>query len=687
MKNKLDFNLTNLGFITVSAISPNVYIGNPKKNIEEIKKYIKSVDSDVIVFPELSLTGYTCGDLFNQSILHEQVINHLIRFEYYLNETNKHKNKIIVIGAPLKFGNKLYNCAVVYANCKIVAIIPKKYLPNYNEFYEKRWFSSWDIDEIKEYFINNFIDESLSHTVPFGSNIIIQDFRNDIKLGIEICEDLWMPISPSNYLALGGANIIANLSASNDIVGKNEYRKDLVKMQSAKNICGYIYCSASPSESTSDVVFSGHKIIADNGKINCETNYKNNVLTGYIDISKCENDRQKFNSFNDNNNVPKMHIVNIETKKVKNSFVPEYFIDNQPFVPKNKTKRIQRCLEIIDIQALGLAQRLKKINCKKVVLGISGGLDSTLALLICLKTFNINKLDIKGIIGITMPGFGTSNRTKNNSNLLMDALHITSYSIDIKEACNIHLRDINHENHNFDITYENVQARERTQILMDMANKENAIVVGTGDLSELALGWCTYNGDHMSMYAVNVSIPKTLIKYIIETFKDNFEDLLLETKNIDFETAKRVLKDILDTPVSPELLPPDKNGKISQVTENSIGKYIYHDFFLYNTIRNGFSPFKTVVLAFIAFESDTKEKQLEIINTAKIFYSRFFSQQFKRNCLPDGPKVGSVSLSPRGDWRMPSDGDSEIWLDELKTIEMLIKHDDLNNLLNEKFNL
>lgn len=649
--------------VKVAAIAPKkIAIGNPRENAEYIKDILNNIEdsTQIVVFPELCLTGYSCGDLFGNQLLIDKSLEYL---KDLINYSNKDNCPLFVVGIPIRKDNGLYNCGAIINKGKLLALIPKTYLPNYNVFYDMRNFKSSKhrLNDTYHFEINNEIKE-----IPFSPNVLIKGINNDVCLGIEICEDLWVPIAPSRYHCLNGANIILNLSASNETIGKAKYRKDLLRNLTSTCNCGYVYASASSDESTTDNVFSGHLLIAENGNIQYESSFPNNeeILYGEIDIDKCMNDRYINTSYmehEEKNNYKIIHTI------IKNNLDELYNkkIDLYPFVPKGNID--ERAKEVINIQAKGLAQRLSKINCKKVVLGISGGLDSTLALLVSLKAFEMNNYDKKGIIGITMPCFGTTKRTKNNSIELMEALGITSYEIDIKEACNVHYKDINHDPSLLDITFENVQARERTQVLMDMANKHNAIVVGTGDLSELALGWCTYNGDHMSMYGVNASIPKTLIRYLVNYFAK-----ILEVEN---KEASNILKDILNTPVSPELLPPNEDGTIKQITENSIGSYVTHDFIMYYMLRFNFTPSKIYKMYLSAIKQYNKENGiLEEINKDiilkdfKTFYNRFFSQQFKRNCLPDGVKVGSISLSPRGDWKMPSDANRNLWLEDLNNL-------------------
>jgi NAD+ synthase (glutamine-hydrolysing) len=659
-------NLLNHGIIEVAALTPtSIHIGDPKYNVDKMLELINEINQKnksggrqtrIAVYPELCVTGYTCGDLFNHTALLDSAKKELKRF---IAESNDEFNPVIFVGMPIRKDNQLFNCAVVIHKGKILGIVPKTFIPNYGIYYEARYFkpSTYRLDnEIVLY----------NETVPFTPNLLIEDEQTGAVISTEICEDLWVPIPPSSYHCLHGANIIANLSASNETIGKTSYREDLVRMHSAKSMCGYIYSSATSDESTTDTVFAGHNIIAENGYIMAETKFMNNIdiTYGEIDIEKCMNDRAVSSSYmgvQDRQEYKHIYLKTFEPKF--NKFISNRELPALPFVPHDIDNR---SAEILSLQAAGLAQRLKKIHCNKVVIGISGGLDSTLALIVAVEAFKINHYDMNGIIAITMPGFGTTSRTLDNSKNLMKALNVTSYEISIKDACIQHYNDIGHNMDVHDITYENVQARERTQILMDTANKHNAIVVGTGDLSELALGWCTYNGDQMSMYGVNSSIPKTLVRSIVYSY----------AKKQDSD-IKATLFDICDTPISPELLPPNPDGTIAQKTEDSIGSYAVHDFILYYMLRYGFSPRKiydlyinSMVLTTRRNEQNENSINKEIIlKDMKTFYKRFFTQQFKRSCMPDGIKVGSVSLSPRGDWRMPSDASAEIWLKELEEIK------------------
>ena len=635
--------LKEQGFVRVGAVVPKLKVADTEFNCNEIIKQIEVASNNkiqIVVFPELCVTGYTCQDLFEQDTLLEEAEKALNKILDYTNNLDI----ICIIGMPIKAENQLFNTAVVIQKGKILGIVPKTFIPNYGEFYEKRWFASSKNANKKEI-------EILGQKVPFGIDLLFKDKENnEICFGIEVCEDIWAVEPPSNKLALLGANIIFNLSASNEVIGKKEYRRELVKMQSAKTISGYVYCSSGVNESTSDVVFSGESMIFENGS--CLTNnqrfdFESNMIFTEIDTKRLANDRRKNISFMGNP-------VDLEYREIKinipdniENLTREY--SKTPFVPEDKKKISEICEEILNIQSYGLAKRLLHTNINKTVIGISGGLDSTLAFLVIIKAYEILNLPKENIIAITMPGFGTTSRTHNNSMKLINEYGATFREINITKSSLQHFEDIGHDKNIKDVTYENAQARERTKILMDIANKENGLVVGTGDLSELALGWCTYNGDHMSMYAVNASIPKTLVKYIIKWVADNSK-----------EECKNIINDILDTPISPELLPPDENGNIEQKTEEQVGPYILHDFFLYHFLRYGAETKKIYMLACKTFKNDFKKE--EIKHWLQVFIKRFFTQQFKRNCMPDGPKVGTVSLSPRGDLRMPSDASYNIWL-------------------------
>lgn len=637
------------GFVRVGALVNKLSLGNVIENAKEISRQIKKAYEagvEIIVTPELSLTGYTCGDMFLQDKL---VKDSIIGLEYVLSET-KSLNIISIIGMPISTNNALFNCGVVINRGKLLGIIPKTYIPNYKEFYECRWFSSslnLDINEI----------ELLGQKVPLGCDLLFQDRKNpNITFAIEICEDLWAVTPPSNDYAKSGATIIFNLSSSNELIGKHNYRKNLISSQSSKTISAYIYASSGMLESTSDILFGGASLIYENGTLLKEGERfltESNIIYQDIDVLRLVNDRRVNKSFNFSSDNKIYRRINIDIHNNISKLERKY--SKYPFVPKDDILRNERCLEIINIQSSALARRLIQLNYPKCVIGMSGGLDSTLAFLVTVRAFEKLNLDNKNIIGITMPGFGTTDRTYNNSIKLVESYNATLKEINIKEACTIHMKDIGLNPTDRSITYENIQARERTQILMDVANMEKGIVIGTGDLSELALGWCTYNGDHMSMYSVNSSIPKTLIRYLVNWFMDN-------EKGIRHD----VLKDILSTPISPELLPPDKYGNIVQKTENSIGPYVLHDFFLYHFLRYGVRPKKLYFLALHTFNDFSRE---DILNYLKIFINRFFTQQFKRNCVPDGIKVGSISLSPRGDLRMPSDMEYKSYLKELDELE------------------
>lgn len=626
------------GYIKVGAFVNKLHLGNPKENAKEIIKGItEGIKKEVAILltPELSLTGYTCGDMFLQDKLLKESLNALEEIK----TATKDKDIIVLVGIPLEIDNELYNCATVLENGKILGVIPKTFIPNYNEFYEARWFSS--SKNLKRNKIS-----LLGEEVPVSTNLLFRE--NEICFAVEICEDLWTVNPPSNSHAQAGANIIFNLSSSNEGIGKHEYRKNLVSMQSAKTISAYIYASSGPGESSSDILFGGASMIYENGSLLAENKrftFENNLITADIDIKKLQNDRLKNKSYMANAKLEEYLTIPVFLKDSKKL---ERVYKEYPFVTSNILERKKRSEEILDIASTALARRLMTLNYPKCVIGMSGGLDSTLAFLIIIRALKKLNRDATDILGITMPGFGTTSRTYDNACNLVKEYGGVLKEISIKEACLVHLKDIGLDENDRSVAYENAQARERTQILMDVANKENGIVIGTGDLSELALGWCTYNGDHMSMYAVNSSIPKTLVRYLVEYVKEE-------------ETGKKkeILEDILNTPISPELLPPDKLGNMLQKTESTIGPYVLHDFFLYHFLRYGAEPKKLLYIAINTFK-DTFTKE-EIKKWLKVFLNRFFTQQFKRNCIPDGVKVGSISLSPRGDLRMPSDMDKTIW--------------------------
>ena len=631
------------GFVKVAAVTPKVKVADTTYNGECIRELMKETvenGAKVVVFPELCITGYTCSDLFWQDKLLAQAKEELIEIA----KSSKKLDGIFFVGLPLEINGKLYNVAAAISEGKILGIVPKQYLPNYNEFYEQRHFKSGTelCTEIK------IGDDEVSVDCDL---IFACEQMPKLKIGVEICEDLWVPNPPSIQHAMDGATIIVNPSASDEITGKSIYRKELVTGQSARLVCGYIYASAGDGESTQDVVYSGHNIIAENGQVLAESErFTNQIVYSEIDVARLEADRRRMTTFDtqEGNYVP----FSLKMKKTKLT----RDIDPSPFVPGNKADRDRRCDEILMIQAMGLKKRLEHTGCKSAVIGISGGLDSTLALLVTVRAFDLLGIEHKNIAAVTMPGFGTTDRTYDNAVNLIKCLGAEFIEVDIKNAVNIHFKDIGHDASVHDVTYENGQARERTQILMDLANKKNGMVIGTGDLSELALGWATYNGDHMSMYAVNASVPKTLVRHLVRYYADTCGNELLE----------KTLLDVLDTPVSPELLPPE-NGQISQKTEDLVGPYELHDFFLYNMMRLGFEPEKIYRLAKIAFKGTYDDEF--ILKWLKTFYRRFFAQQFKRSCLPDGPKVGTVAVSPRGDWRMPSDACVRIWMDEIDRLQ------------------
>ncbi len=634
------------GFFKTAAATCDIKVGDCTFNRSSVLSAISAAYSsgaELIVLPELCITGYTCADLFNQSAL----LNNALKTLAYIKEASLTMNIIIAAGLPIEHSSKLYNCAAIVYKGSLLGIVPKTFLPNYNEFYEKRWFTP--APKETEY-IN-----ILGQRVPFGTRLLFRakDYEH-IVIGCEICEDVWAPVPPSCNHALAGATIIANLSAGNEITGKATYRKSLVQNQSARLIAGYIYACAGDGESTTDVVFSGHNLICENGILLAESNrFENGIIYADIDVDRLVSERRKNTTFT----ADSSGYTVIDFDFVPNNSEINRFVDPHPFVPSNNAERESRCKEIINIQALGLKKRLVHVGAKNVVIGISGGLDSTLALIITSRAFELAGLDKKGIITVTMPCFGTTSRTHSNAVTLCEALGTAFMEVDIAPAVERHFSDIGQDPKLHDLTYENCQARERTQVLMDLAGKYNGFVIGTGDLSELALGWATYNGDHMSMYGVNCSIPKTLVKYLIKYTADYTSSTVL----------REVLLDILDTPVSPELLPPDENGNIAQITEDVVGPYELHDFFLYNMMRQAFPPEKIYFLAKLAFRD--KYDNSTILKWLRNFYWRFFAQQFKRSCIPDGPKVGSVSLSPRGDWRMPSDASAADFIQRIENLE------------------
>lgn len=648
------------GYIKTAAITPDIRVADCDFNKEQIMRGIDEAVAEnvrIAVFPELCITGYTCSDLFWQSALLKAARQALIEISKY----TEGKDILVFVGLPFETEGKLYNVAAALFDGEVLGIVPKKNLPNYAEFYEMRHFTPGS-DKVV------YIDFDGEEMVPFGMNQLFSCYNTitPIKVAAEICEDLWVPLPPSVSHALAGANIVVNLSASDEATGKDMYRKELIKGQSARLICGYVYASAGEGESTTDLVFSGHNIIAENGILLAESKrFKNQMVCGFIDVDKLNSERRRMTTYPAAVDVPGNDYVetdfmfaaykseSIDEKEKMNEF--DRFVDKAPFVPSGKADREKRCEEILMIQAMGLKKRLVHTHAKSAVIGISGGLDSTLALLVTAKAFDMAGLDRKDIIAVTMPGFGTTDRTYTNALELIGKLGATFKEINISEAVLKHFEDIEHDVSVHDVTYENSQARQRTLLLMNLANKYNGMVIGTGDMSELALGWATYNGDHMSMYGVNASVPKTLVRHLVRYYADTCDDDMLA----------KVLYDVLDTPVSPELLPPE-DGKISQKTEDLVGPYELHDFFLYQILRLGFAPKKVFYLAEKAFAGIYDRET--ILKWLKVFYRRFFAQQFKRSCLPDGPKVGSVAVSPRGDLRMPSDACGSLWLKEAEEI-------------------
>ena len=697
------------GFIKVAAGTPDVQVADCEFNAAEIIKMVREMEAEgarVMVFPELCITAYTCGDLFWQENLLEEAKVQLMRIA----EETADVDAIIFVGLPLEYKGKLYNVAAGLNHGEILGFVPKTYLPNYNEFYEARYFTSGEdvdgtvtirrseyglhhdeemtdedvefgleaelealeeedsfeeleeIDEEPDYIDEDETEEFDEVDVPISSNILfICQEMPKLKIAAEICEDLWVPNPPSVGHAYHGANLIVNLSASDEVVGKDSYRKSLVSAQSARLLCGYIYATAGEGESTQDVVYGGHNLIAENGTILAESRrFVNGALYADLDIHRLDNERRRMTT---------CRFVPDLAPEGQDVFYNEVYFnagrgvtpltrkfDSRPFVPGIKEERERRCDEILNIQAMGLKKRLAHIHCQNAVIGLSGGLDSTLALLVTVRAFDMLGMPREKITAVTMPCFGTTDRTYNNACQLSECLGATLKEVNSREAVNLHFRDIGHDPEVHDVTYENGQARERTQILMDIANQSGGIVIGTGDLSELALGWATYNGDHMSMYAVNASVPKTLVRHLVRYYADTCEDAKLS----------EILLDILDTPVSPELLPP-KDGVISQKTEDLVGPYELHDFFLYYMLRWTFPPKKIFRLAQNAFAGEYDDET--ILKWLKTFYRRFFMQQFKRSCLPDGPKVGSVAVSPRGDLRMPSDACAKLWLKQIEELE------------------
>ena len=633
------------GFLKVAAAIPAVKVADVDYNIVQIESLIAQAEGqgvEVMVFPELCLTGYSCQDLFREQLLIDKAEEGLL----VLLDFTRKLDVVCIVGLPVQIGSLLYNCAAVIQGGTLLGVVPKTYLPNYGEFYEKRWFASADDLSPQDVYL-------AGSPVHITSEPVIFSTCDGARFGIEICEDVWAPTPPSNRLTLAGADIIFNLSASDELTGKHQYLRKLLCQQSARTMCGYVYASCGFGESTQDVVYGGNAMIMENGHLLCEGerfSFQPQIKIMQIDVERLQLERRTNSTFITAQSRVKCNPVNITCKPVMSrDFELVRPVDPHPFIPA-EGKMQETCEEILNIQVAGLAKRLYHINGSKAVIGISGGLDSTLALLVTVKAFDKLGLDRRGIIGITMPGFGTTDRTHDNAVKLMKLLGVTAREISIAKAVTQHFQDIGHDAKVHDVTYENSQARERTQILMDVANRENAIVVGTGDLSELALGWATYNGDHMSMYGVNAGVPKTLVRHLV-TF-------------LAGEMATEVLLDIVDTPISPELIPADEHGNIRQKTEDLVGPYELHDFFLYYFLRFGFRPSKILVLARQAFKGTYDDEVIK--RWLQTFCRRFFSQQFKRSCMPDGPKVGSVSLSPRGDWRMPSDASSALWLKDIE---------------------
>lgn len=636
------------GFVRVAAATPDMKVADPVFNAERVWEMIeegREKDAKVMVFPELCLTGYTCGDLFLQDVLVQKAKDELKK----LIKKTEGMDMLVFVGLPWEKNGKLYNVAAAVWNGELLGLVTKTNIPNYSEFYELRHFNPGPLAPEEE--------EWNESCVPFGSNILFKCTNvPGLVIAGEVCEDVWVMNPPSISHAMAGATVIINCSASDETTGKHLYRNRLISGQSARLVCGYIYANAGEGESTQDLVFGGHNIIAENGTILAKSGrFSNGVIYADLDLERIRNERRRMTTFQMTANMEDYDFVEFEVNDEELKLDLERFIDPAPFVPSDEGTRAERCEEILTIQAMGLKKRLAHTGCTHAVIGISGGLDSTLALLVLAKAFDMLNIPRENILSVTMPCFGTTDRTYNNACLLTKKLGAELKEVVIKEAVAIHFRDIGHDMDQHDVTYENSQARERTQVLMDLANKNGGLVIGTGDMSELALGWATYNGDHMSMYGVNASVPKTLVRHLVRYYADTCGD----------EELKNVLYDVLDTPVSPELLPPTE-GQISQKTEDLVGPYELHDFFMYYILRYGYRPSKIYRLAKIAFKGEYRDEVIyKWLNT---FYRRFFAQQFKRSCLPDGPKVGSVAVSPRGDLRMPSDAARRIWMDELESI-------------------
>lgn len=672
------------GFYRIASVCPALKVADTDFNTEEIIRcghLAKNEGAAVAVFPELCITGYTCSDLFHQELLLQKSVASLLKIAKAFDDSDM----VMAVGLPLRIMSKLYNCAALLQCGKIIGVTPKIHLPNQREFYEKRHFNSGR-DLLKQSTVCPI--EGLGD-VPVTNFFTVKGPSSEVRFGVELCEDLWTPAPPSGCLALAGANVILNLSASDALVGKGDYRRNLVQNQSARCMAAYVYASAGVHESTTDMVFSGHLMIAENGSMLAERkNYsrQSEIIFADIDVERLNMQRLSEGSFQDFDstgyfakaaNFSALPVVANDLKNPSEGLKYRY-VAPIPFVPSSLETRDANCQEIFNIQCAGLAKRLESSYAKRAVLGLSGGLDSTLALLVIIETFKLLKRPLSEILVVTMPGFGTTKRTKNNAVAMAELLGVELRTIDIKPSCLQHFKDIGHDAAKLDVTYENVQARERTKILMDLANKEGGIVVGTGDLSEIALGWSTYNADHMSMYAVNCDIPKTLVRHVVAWYAEHARNFITSDTAEDSISTKTaaalaaVLRDILDTPVSPELLPADGNGQIAQKTESILGAYEIHDFYLYHFTKYGAEPAKLLYLAEKAFGGDalheTKYPRIELIRVLKLFLKRFFAQQFKRSCIPDGPKVGTISLSPRADWRMPSDASSADWLKEIENL-------------------
>lgn len=638
------------GLLRIAVATPKMRVADIDFNTDQIRELTTQAQEQqcsLVVFPELSVTGYTCGDLFYQQLLQQQAIGALVS----LAQWSQNRQIALVVGVPICCDGRMYNCAAVIAGGIICGLVPKSYIPNSGEFYEQRWFSAASTSRQSQVTI-------AGDQIPFGTDLLFRaSSRSDVLIGIEICEDLWAVEPPSGAQALAGANLLLNLSASPELLGKQEYRRNLVATQSARCLAAYAYAGAGPHESSTDLVYSGHCLIAENGQVLAETQrfaFTAQLAMADVDPARVQMERQRNRSFAASHQLSFRHIdIPLQATHVAQLRRP---VVKNPFVPSEKEERRQRCREIFHIQTSGLVKRLLHTGAKNAVIGLSGGLDSTLALLVTVKAFDIAGFDRTGIITVTMPGFGTTSRTRSNAEKLAQLLGAQLRVIPIDAAVKQHFQDIGHDPELHDVTYENCQARERTQVLMDIANQVGGLVIGTGDLSELALGWCTYNGDHMSMYAVNSGVPKTLVRYLVAWGAD---------EEFSGEIAA-VLKDVCATPISPELLPPTADGQIEQLTEAVVGPYLLHDFYLYQVVRMHYPPHKVLMLAEQAFAGDYSRSQL--INWLKQFYRRFFSQQFKRSCLPDGPKVGTIALSPRGDWRMPSDASAALWLRQLEEL-------------------